>query len=158
MASAGYGKRGRCLGAAVAIAVVLVAAGGRGSAEAALSGCRSDPIVIVNGSAFDIISTLQTTSSAVQELDYTITVPTGSLLGGATLTIGLGFPEKVTYVTSATQRWGTITVAASVVTQQGVAPFGTTVQVTGTNLFALTTSASGLSNSIVTVQSTGLML
>lgn len=110
--------------------------------------CRSDPVLVVNGSIVDVVSELQTTASAVRELDYTITVPSGSLLGPIRLTIGLGFPEKVTYVFSKTQAWGTMQIAASVVTQAGVSPFPTTVQATSLLAGAM---ASGLSNQTVVV-------
>ena len=73
---------------------------------------------------------LDTYPSAVRELDYTITVPAGSLLAGTTLTVGLGFPERVAYIHSLTQPWGTLRIAATVQTQPGVAPFTTTMQAT----------------------------
>jgi hypothetical protein len=78
----------------------------------------------------DIVSILDTSPSAVSELDYTVTVPAGALLGGTTLTIGLGFPERVTYIYSPLQPWGTLQIAATVQTQTGVAPFTTTLQAT----------------------------
>ncbi len=110
--------------------------------------CRSDPVLVVNGAIVDVVSTLQTVPSAVQELDYTITVPEGSLLGQTTLTVGIGFPEKVTYVYSRRQPWGTLGIAANVVTQSGVSPFPTTVQ--ATSLLAAS-SASGASDSTVSI-------
>jgi len=138
------------LGRAV-LAAPLLAAALLGStlaarhADAAVA-CRSDPVLVVNGAIIDVVSTLQTVPSAVRELDYTITVPEGSLLGQIRLTVGLGFPERVTYVYSRWQRWGTLRIAATVVTQPGVAPFPTTVQ--AWSLLAAG-SASGASNSMV---------
>jgi hypothetical protein len=114
----------------------------------AASPCRSDPVLIVNGAIVDVVSTLNTTASTVQELDYTITVPHGSLLGPTRLTVGIGFPEKVTYVFSPFQAWGTMHIAATVVSKTGTAPFSTTVQ--ATSLLA-SSSASGLSNATVNV-------
>jgi hypothetical protein len=114
----------------------------------AARGCRSDPVLVINGAIVDVVSTLQTDASAVQELDYTITVPKGSLLGQIRLTVGIGFPENVTYVFSPTQRWGTMRIAATVVTRPGTAPFSTTVQ--ASSLLAAS-SASGLSNATVNV-------
>jgi hypothetical protein len=110
--------------------------------------CRSDPILVVNGSIVDVVSTLQTVSSAVSELDYTVTVPAGSLIGQTTLTVGLGFPEKVTYRFSSTQRWGTLQIAASVIAKPGIVPFPTSVQ--ASSLLASSTGA-GQSNSTVIV-------
>src|SRR5579864_4228633 len=55
--------------------------------------CRSDPIVVVDGAVVDVVSTLEADDSAVRELDYQITVPSGALIGKLTLTVGLGFPE-----------------------------------------------------------------
>lgn len=125
-----------------------------GPAQAA-GACRSDPVVVVNGMAADIVSTLWTASpSTIKELDYTITVPTGSLLGTTTLTVGAGFPEKVVYVFSAQQPHGTLRVAASVVTTAGMTPFQTDVQVT--TLGGITT-ASGLSNTIISLTSSSLL-
>ena len=141
---------------AAAALVVLVGLVVPGRVDAAYSSCRSDPIVLVNGTAFDIVSTLATTPSAVKELDYVVTVPSGSLLGGLILTVGLGFPEKVTYMFSSAQPWGTIKVAATVVTQTGVAPFSTSVQVS--SLLTAVRSASGWSNGTVIVNTSGLML
>jgi hypothetical protein len=126
----------------------LVAGGLSAQPASAAVACRSDPVLVVNGAIVDVVSTLQTTASAVRELDYTVTVPAGSLIGKTTLTVGLGFPEKVTYVFSGTQPWGTLQIAASVVTQSGVAPFPTSVQ--ATSLLA-GNAASGLSNQTVVV-------
>jgi hypothetical protein len=114
----------------------------------AASPCRSDPVLIVNGAIVDVVSTLNTSASAIQELDDTITVPGGSLLGQTRLTAGIGFPEKVTYVFSPLQAWGTMRIAATVVTKAGTAPFSTTVQ--ATSLLAAR-SASGLSNATVSI-------
>src|SRR5260370_29872435 len=88
----------------------------------ALSACRSDPVLVVNGAIVDVVSTLYSTASTIRELDYTVTVPAHSLLGAVKLTVGLGFPEKVTYVFSNTQPWGTMRIAATVNTQAAVAP------------------------------------
>lgn len=129
------------------LSVVCAGRPGLPSASAALA-CRSDPILVVNGAIVDVVSVLQTSADTVRELDYTITVPSGSLIGQTTLTVGIGFPEKVTYVFSKAQRWGTMQIAASVVTQDGVAPFPTTVQ--ATSLLARG-SASGMSNQVVTM-------
>jgi hypothetical protein len=106
-------------------------------------------VVVVNGAAADIVSTLYTDSSKIQELDYTITVPTGSLLGGLRLTAGLGFPEKVTYVFSSTQPHGVISVAASVVSVPSTAVFPVRVDVT---TLLGSGSASGTSAHTLTVQ------
>jgi hypothetical protein len=106
-------------------------------------------VVVVNGAAVDIVSTLYTDSSKIQELDYTITVPAGSLLGGLRLTAGLGFPEKVTYVFSSTQPHGVISVTASVVTVAGTTAFP--VQVNVTTLLG-SGSASGTSAHALSVQ------
>jgi hypothetical protein len=103
---------------------------------------------VVNGAAADIVSTLYADPSAISELDYTISVAPGSIIGKTTLTAGIGFPEKVTYVFDPSVRWGTLNVQASVVTRPGVAPFPTTVNVT--TLFA-SASNSGLSNALVPV-------
>jgi hypothetical protein len=126
------------------------------STQAALSGCRSDPVIVVNTAVIDVVSTLATTAGAVRELDYVVTVPTGSLLGSVTLTVGLGFPERVSYVFSSAQKWGTLTVAATVVTQAGVTPFSTSVQVS--SLLVPTSSASGLSNGTVVVPARAVMV
>ena len=134
--------------AAIVLAAGLLAGGLPAPAAHAAVACRSDPVLIVNGDIVDVVSVLQTTPGAVRELDYTVTVPVGSLLGPIRLTVGLGFPEKVTYVYSAAQRWGTMSIAATVQTQAGVAPFATTVQVS--SLFSHI-AASGLSNSTVWV-------
>jgi hypothetical protein len=116
---------------------------------AAAAGCRSDPVIVVNGAVADVVSTLYTDPSVVRELDYTVTVPAGSLIGRTTLTLGLGFPEKVTYVYSAAQPWGSLRVDATVQTQAGTAPFATDVQVT--TLLGGVRRASGLSTATVSV-------
>jgi hypothetical protein len=133
---------------ALALLMLSVVCAGRPGlpAASAMVACRSDPVLVVNGSIVDVVSVLQTTADTVRELDYTITIPSGSLTGKITLTVGLGFPEKVTYVFSKSQPWGTMQIAASVVTQDGVAPFPTTVQ--ATSLLA-SGSASGMSNQTV---------
>lgn len=111
--------------------------------------CRSDPILVVNGALVDVVSTLSTDPSAVSELDYQVTVPSGALIGQTTLTVGLGFPERVSYVFSPSQPWGSVQVAASVVTQSGVAPFPLNVQVS--SLLAGSNTASGSSDATTTV-------
>jgi hypothetical protein len=143
-----------------ALAVTLLVVGLLGSPLAmhradAAAACRSDPILLVNGAIIDVVSTLQTSSSAVRELDYTITVSPGSLLGATRLTVGLGFPEKVTYVYSSQQRWGTVGIAASVITQPGVTPFATTVQASS---LLRSSSASGLSNTLVSLTLGGQLM
>src|SRR5262249_51467825 len=115
------------------LAVLAAAATGvlvPGRAAAAAVACRSDPVIVVNATVADVVSVLATDPGVIKELDYTVTVPTGSVINKTTLTVGLGFPEKVTYVYSAAQPWGTMRIAASVQTQSAVAPFPTSVQVT----------------------------
>jgi hypothetical protein len=115
--------------------------------------------VVVNGAQADIVSTLSTQASAVRELDYTITVPRGSLIGKLTLTVGLGFPEKVTYVYSSALPWGSLKVAATVQTAAGVAPFPTTVRVTSPEaLLTLSKTASGMSDSTVSIGLNGMIM
>ena len=104
-------------------------------------------MLVVNGAVVDVVSTLATAPSTIRELDYTVTVPAGSLIGKTTLTVGLGFPEKVTYIYSAAQPRGTLHISAMVQTQAGVVPFATTVQ--ATTLLAGAQSASGYSDSTV---------
>jgi hypothetical protein len=111
--------------------------------------CRSDPIMVVNGAAIDVVSTLTTDPSTVSELDYLVTIPSGSLINKTTLTVGIGFPERVTYVFSPRQGWGSILVAASVITHHGVAPFPVSLQVS--SLSAGSNSADGTSDATTTV-------
>jgi hypothetical protein len=111
--------------------------------------CRSDPVIVVDGAALDVVSALTTDPSAVRELDYQVTIPTGALIGKLTLTAGLGFPENVTYVFSASQPWGTVSINASVITQDGVAPFP--VSVKASSLLAGSSSAGGTSATTISV-------
>jgi hypothetical protein len=134
--------------ATVSLAALGIATVPRGEAHAMVAGCRSDPTVLVNLDLADIVSTLYAPPSAIKELDYTISVAPHSLTGKITLTIGLGFPEKVTYVFDSSVPWGMIKVQASVVTQPGVTPFNTTVSIS--TLFG-SASTSGPSNAIVPV-------
>ncbi len=140
----------------LAAAIGLAAAPGR--ADAAIA-CRSDPVLVVNGATVDVVSTLYSTASAVKELDYVVTVPAGSLINQTTLTVGLGFPEKVTYVFSRAQLWGTMRIAATVQTQAGVTPFQTSVQATSPlSLLTGASTASGMSNATVTVNVGNLVM
>jgi hypothetical protein len=127
----------------------------RGDAHAIVAGCRSDPVIVVDGDVADIVSTLYTDSSAISELDYTISVPPGSLIGKTTLTVGLGFPEKVTYVFDPTVPTGTIEVHASVVTRAGVPAFTTMVSVS--TLYGHASTA-GMSDAIVPVTVTNQLM
>jgi hypothetical protein len=120
----------------------------RGEAHAIVAACRSDPVIVVNGDAADIVSTLYADPSSISELDYAISVPPGSLIGKTTLTVGLGFPERVRYVFDPSVPWGTLTVQATVVTKPGVTPFTTSVRVS--TLFAQASNA-GLSNALIPV-------
>ncbi|MGH2347250.1 MAG: hypothetical protein ACRDG4_18640 [Chloroflexota bacterium] len=143
-------RAGRSLLGRMALAVGLAAIGTGAltntHAHAAFMACRSDPVLLVNGALVDVVSTLNTAPSNIRELDYTITVPSGALLSVVRLTIGIGFPEKVTYVYSPTQPRGSMQVAATVQTAAGVAPFATSVRVTS---LLVGTTASGYSNSTV---------
>ncbi len=141
-----YARRGAV--AAIVLAGGLLAGNLAAPAAHAAVACRSDPILLVNGDIVDVVSVLQTAPGAVRELDYTVTVPVGSLLSTLRLTVGLGFPERVTYVYSPAQPWGTMSIAATVQTQAGTAPFATTVQVTSLWRHG---AASGLSDSTVWV-------
>jgi hypothetical protein len=111
-------------------------------------------VIVVNGTVADIYSTLSADPNVIRELDYTITVPTGSLIGATTLTLGIGFPEKVSYVFSAAQPWGSLSVSASVV-QAGTTPFP--VQVHVTSLLSSGT-ATGTSAATLTVQVKPLLM
>lgn len=111
--------------------------------------CRSDPIIVVNGALVSVVSTLEADSSAVREVDYQVTVPSAALIDKLTLTVGLGFPENVTYIFSPSQPWGSIQVTAAVVTQDGVAPFPVSVRVS--SLLAGANTTSGASDSTLTV-------
>ncbi len=142
-------QRGSILVAAPVLAIGLWVGGLPVPTAHAYEACRSDPVIVVDGTEADVISTLWADPSVIRELDYTVTVPAGSLIGQTTLTAGLGFPEKVIYVFSPTQPWGTLRVDATVQTQPGTAPFQTSVQVT--TLTAGVTTASGLSNGTVTL-------
>ncbi len=143
--------------------VLLMAAAGAGAmaarpASAAVVGCRSDPVIVLNGAAFDVYDTLQTDPSAVSELDYTVTVPAGSLLGGIQLTAGLGFPERVNIVYSAAQPWGSITVAGQVIAQNDVAPFPVSLQVSTLPLNSGSASGSSTDTLSVTLHNTLMLL
>lgn len=129
--------------------VAPLAHGARALADTPSIPCRSDPVLVVNGAAVDVMSTLWVDQSAVREVDYRVTVPSGSLLGGTTLTVGLGFPEVVTYVFSPDQPWGSVRIAASVRTQDGVAAFPLSIQVS--SLLAGSATASGTSDTTATV-------
>ena len=147
-------RRVSLVGAAVITTAVVVATAATPPARAAVA-CRSDPVIVVNGVVADVFSTLWTGPSAVRELDYTVTVPRGSLIGQTTLTAGIGFPEKVTYVFSSAQPWGSVKVAATVVTQSGVAPFPTSLQVTG---LLVSGTASGWSNAVLSTSISHLIM
>jgi hypothetical protein len=143
-------RSGRSAIARIGLALGLAAIGSgvlaNNDAQAAFIGCRSDPILLVNGALVDVVSTLNTSPTNIQELDYTITVPNGALLSVVSLTVGIGFPEKVTYVYSSSMPKGTLQVAATVKTVAGVAPFPTSVQVTS---LLVGTTAGGYSNGTV---------
>jgi hypothetical protein len=143
-------RTGRAAIARIGLALSLAAIGtgilANNDAQADFIGCRSDPILLVNGALVDVVSTLNTSPANIQELDYTITVPSGALLSVVRLTVGIGFPEKVTYVVSPSMPRGTLQVAATVQTVAGVAPFPTSVQVSS---LLVRTTASGYSNGTV---------
>jgi hypothetical protein len=120
-------------------------------AKAVIGGCRSDPVLVVNGAVVDVVSTLQADAGTIEELDYRVTVPAGSVINRTTLTVGIGFPEKVTYVFSTTLPWGAMRIDATVVQIPGTAPFATTVQATSLALGDLVSTASGMSNHTLTV-------
>jgi hypothetical protein len=144
--------------ALLGLATAIGLAAPHGRADAAIA-CRSDPVLVVNGAVVDVVSTLYTTSDTVKELDYVITVPAGSVINKTTLTVGLGFPEKVSYVFSRAQPWGTMSVAATVQTQAGVAPFQTSVQASpDTLLLTGASTASGMSNATVMVSLSHLVM
>jgi hypothetical protein len=111
--------------------------------------CKSDPVIVVNGAIVDVTSTLSTDASAVREIDYQVTVPSSSLIGKTTLTLGLGVPENVSYVFSPDQPRGTIQVAATAIPQDGAASFPVSVKLS--SLLAGSSMASGNSGDTITV-------
>jgi hypothetical protein len=139
----------RCIRCAAPLCALLALALPGVPRADAIVACRSDPVILVNGATFDVYDTLQTDAASVRELDYTVTVPAGSLLGGIQLTVGLGFPEQVTLVYSPAQPWGSITVAGRVLAQPGVAPFP--VALTVATLPLKSGAASGSSSDTLSV-------
>jgi hypothetical protein len=112
-------------------------------------------VLVVNGTAVDVVTTLASAANAIRELDYTVTVPTGSLIGQTTLSVGIGFPESVTYIFSATQPPGTMRIDTSVVAAGSAAPFPTSVQATA---LLAGGAASGLSSATITIELTGMTM
>lgn len=111
--------------------------------------CRSDPVIVVDGAIVDVVSTIQSDSSAIRAINYQVTVPSGALVGKITLTVGLGVPESVTYVYSPSQPWGSVQVTATVVPQDGATSIPVSVQVS--SLLAGSATASGSSGAPLTV-------
>jgi hypothetical protein len=143
------------LGLTFGLAGIGLAAFSQPRVDAAAGSCRSDPVIVVNTAVVDVVSTLSTDPSLVRELDYTVTVPLGSLINRTTLTVGLGFPEKVSYVFSPFQPWGTMRIDARVVMAPGAASFQTSVQASS---LLVSSTANGLSNGQVTVNLGGLLM
>ena len=147
------------LGSAALTAAILCAGPLSVNTTHAAVACRSDPVLVVNGATVDVVSTLWSSAGNIREIDYVVTVPAGSVINQTTLTVGLGFPEKVTYVFSKAQRWDTMKIATTVQVQKGVAPFPISVTATSPlSLLTGTTSASGMSNSTVTLNVGNLIM
>ncbi len=145
----GKGLRLKRLGLALVVGAGIVLPLAHQTTASADILCKSDPVIVVNGAIVDVVSTLSADSSAVREVDYQVTVPSGSLIGKITLTAGLGVPENVSFVFSPDQPRGTIQVAATAVPQDGAASFPVSVKLS--SLLAGSSTASGNSGDIITV-------
>jgi hypothetical protein len=84
------------LGAAVLGASVLASASPAPVAQASLGGCGSDPVVLLsNGVTLDLNTSIDDTASDVQQVVYTLHVPSGTSVTSVTYTSGLLGPKEL---------------------------------------------------------------
>ena len=100
------------LGAAVLSASLLAGSLTAPVTHAGLAGCRSDPIAILsNGYALDVNATVDVAVSAVQNVRYTLNIPSGVSLVSWTDTAAVG--PKDTYSVNANNSAGNYAVGVS---------------------------------------------
>lgn len=104
------------------------------SAEAAVGGCRSDPIVILSdGTILDVSAEIGTAVSNVREIHYVVHGPRGVKLVSAISTPTLGFKGKETftyYDDAAPKQYITETLVQTTYNQVSVTAHTTFVNVT----------------------------
>ncbi|HMO59169.1 MAG TPA: hypothetical protein PKC19_17580 [Roseiflexaceae bacterium] len=109
-------------------------------ADAALRGCRSDPVVILSdGTILDVQAEIGTSVSNVREIHYVVHGPPGVSLVAAISTPTIGFTGKETFTYYADSRPGVYVTETLVHTSINGVP------VTSHTTFAKTTIFSGIS-------------
>ena len=118
-------------------------------AHAQLSGCSTDPVLVLsNGTTIDVLASIDTSSDSVQKVTFTVHAPAGTSL--VTYTPGVLGPKEVVQF-KADQRSGqyTTTTVADTVTG-GVAVTASTKAIAADGATAVA-SVSGVSNQPLSV-------
>ena len=132
------------LGAAVLSASLLAGSLTAPVTHAGLAGCRSDPVALLsNGYTLDLNATLDVDASNVQNVRYTLNVPSGVSLVSWTDTAALG--PKDTYTVNATNSAGNYTMGVSVDTATPASVTASTTLVNPLKVKVSGNSASGKS-------------
>jgi hypothetical protein len=142
------------LGVAVLSASLLAGSLTAPVTHAGLAGCRSDPIAMLsNGYTLDLNATLDVDASAVQNVRYTLNIPSGVSLVSWTDTAALG--PKDTYTVNATNSAGNYTMGVSVDTATPASVTASTTLVNPLKVKVSGNSASGKSKQQLWMQVSG---
>ncbi len=87
------------------LALVLMVIGGVQTGSAEIEWCRVDPVIIVNGTTYNVIisSPASILDSATAATDVVVTVPAGADYALVATDNGFGFGETVTFVESSSR-------------------------------------------------------
>ena len=142
------------LGVAVLSASLLAGSLMAPAAQAGIASCRSDPIAILsNGYTLDVTATVDIAVSAVQNVRYTLNIPSGVSLVSWTDTAALG--PKDTYSVNATNSAGNYTMGVSVDTATPASVTASTTLVNPLKVKVSGNSASGKSKQQLWMQVSG---
>ena len=132
------------LGAAVLSASLLAGSLMAPVTHAGIASCRSDPVALLsNGYTLDLNATLDVDASNVQNVRYTLNIPSGVSLVSWTDTAALG--PKDTYTVNATNSAGNYTTGVSVDTATPASVTASTTLVDPLKVKVSGNSASGKS-------------
>jgi hypothetical protein len=131
------------LGAAILSASVLARSLVAPHAQAGTGACTSDPIAVLsNGYALDMVATISDDASDVQQVSYTLNIPSGVSLVSWTDTTALA--PKDTYSVNANSSAGNYTVGVTVDTgTPNITVTASTTLVNATKVKVSANSASG---------------
>jgi hypothetical protein len=151
-ANSSSGAMRRAVSGLIVLIGMVVSAGGALPAQASHSACRTDPIVILSdGHRLNLTAVVNIDSSGVQQVNYTLHIPSGVGLTRIIYTQGVpGLRESFAYsADQAARHYGTTT---TIRTPGGTYTAGATLQIALAGAIVGTASVTGTSNTNLTLR------